>query len=171
MKRAKRYNPVRQAAERLTLSIQFATAADGLPSAADLTRWALAALRPGRSNAEVNLRLVAADEARALNRDFRGKDYATNVLTFALHEDEDEGYATGQDLFGDIVLSTDVVASEATAQGIALSAHYAHLVVHGMLHLQGFDHEEDDEAQIMEALETVIMLRLGYSDPYAMEKA
>jgi probable rRNA maturation factor len=170
MKRAKRNNPLRRAGDRLALSLQFATTATELPSGADLTRWALAALRPGRHGVEVGLRLVDAEEGRTLNRDFRGKDYATNVLTFALHED-DEALAPGADLFGDIVLTTSVVASEAASQGLTLEAHYAHLVVHGMLHLQGYDHEQDDEAQIMEALESVIMLRLGYADPYATEKA
>lgn len=111
--------------------------------------------------AEITLRLVDDEEGRALNRDYRGKDYATNVLTFPLHD---------APLIGDLVLCAPVVAQEAAEQGIPLLAHYAHLVVHGVLHLQGFDHENDDDAAEMEARETQIVMNFGYADPYLIEK-
>lgn len=108
-----------------------------------------------------------ADEGRQLNHDYRGKDYATNVLSFALNEGDP---VPGLPLIGDLVLCAPVVEKEAAEQNKPLQAHYAHLLVHGMLHLQGFDHEQDDEAETMEALETVIMQRLGYPDPYREEQ-
>ena len=101
---------------------------------------------------------VAAAEARRLNRDFRGKDYATNVLTFVYGDTP---------LAGDIVICAPVVAREAREQGKAVAAHWAHLVVHGLLHLQGHDHERDDEARRMERREKRILAGLGFADPYA----
>ena len=138
----------------LHLAVQYATAKDGLPTRAQLRQWAKAALA---HDAEATLRIVDADEGRALNRDYRGKDYATNVLTFEYG---------GEPLSGDIVLCAPVVAREAAEQGKDLLAHYAHLTVHGMLHLQGYDHEDDAEAAVMEALESFVMMRLGFPDPY-----
>lgn len=142
----------------LHLAVQFAVEADGLPTRPQLRRWAKAALA---EDAEITLRLVDAEEGRALNRDYRNKDYATNVLTFPLSDEP---------LMGDIVLCAPVVAAEAVAQGKSAEAHYAHLVVHGVLHLQGYDHENDAEAAEMEALETQIVTKLGYADPYLIEK-
>ena len=142
---------------KLLLSTQFAVAAQGRPSRRQLRGWARAALE---RDAEVTLRLVGRAEGRRLNRDFRGKDYATNVLAFVYSE-------AGQPLAGDIVLCAPVVEAEARAQGKARDAHYAHLVVHGMLHLQGYDHERSAAAAAMEARETEIVTRLGYADPYA----
>ncbi len=117
------------------------------------------------------MRLVGEAEGRALNRDYRGKDYATNVLTFAYAEGEAlpglPEAAGDVPLAGDLVLCVPVVVREAAAQGKTLEAHFAHLVVHGMLHLQGYDHENETEAAEMEALETVILRELGYADPYA----
>jgi probable rRNA maturation factor len=107
------------------------------------------------------LRIVGRIEGRKLNLQYRGKDYATNVLTFS--------YPERPTLSGDIVLCAPVVRKEARAQRIDLTAHYAHLVVHGMLHLLGHDHERDREAKAMERLETEIVTRLGYPDPYAVE--
>ncbi|HWA12683.1 MAG TPA: rRNA maturation RNase YbeY [Burkholderiales bacterium] len=140
----------------LRLSVQYAVAADGQPSRARLRRWALAALH---RDAEVTLRLVGAREGRALNRRFRGRDYATNVLTFA--------YDDTAPLTGDIVICLPVVEREARRQDKGRDAHLAHLVVHGMLHLQGYDHQGGKEALAMERLETGIVMRLGYPDPYA----
>jgi probable rRNA maturation factor len=111
-------------------------------------------------DARVTLRFVGAREGRALNRDFRGRDYATNVLSFA--------YREFKPLAGDIVLCAPVIAKEARAQHKSIDAHYAHLVVHGMLHLQGFDHEDNAEAAAMEARETEIVTGLGYADPYGV---
>lgn len=157
-----------RAADRLALTVDFRSPAAGLPRPADLTRWAAAALLPDVARAEIGLSVVDEEEGRTLNRDYRGKDYATNVLTFALNEGDT---IEGMPLFGDIVLTASVVEREAAEQGKTLDAHYAHLVVHSMLHLQGYDHVEDSEAERMEALETVIVKRLGYPDPYGEEHA
>ncbi|NTV11471.1 MAG: rRNA maturation RNase YbeY [Zoogloea sp.] len=152
---------------RLNLSVQYAVHIDGLPSRADIRKW-LRAAEPGAAN--ITVRFVDAEEGRELNRDYRGKDYATNVLTFAYGEGEDMPLPEGLPLMGDLVLCAEVVAREAAEQGKALDAHYAHLIVHGMLHLQGFDHQSDGEAEEMEACEREILGTLGYSDPYAGER-
>jgi probable rRNA maturation factor len=143
----------------LALAVQYAVGRTGLPTRAELRRWAKAALI---GKAEVTLRLVDETEGRQLNHDYRGKDYATNVLSFEYGADPDSGV-----IAGDILLCAPVVAREAAAQGKPLSAHYAHLVVHGMLHLQGYDHETGEaDALAMEAVERFIMQRLGFPDPY-----
>jgi probable rRNA maturation factor len=147
---------------KLTLDIQFATKAFPshkalLPRAA-LTRWIKAALF---ADAVLTVRFVDADEGRALNRTYRGKDYATNVLTFAYAESEDDPVT------GDLVLCCPVVEREASEQRKPLEAHYAHLIVHGVLHAQGYDHENDADATEMEAIETDTLARLGFPDPYA----
>ncbi len=152
---------------RLDLSVQYACNRDGVPCRADFRRWLLAA-EPGA--ARIKVRLVDEAEARELNRDYRGKDYATNVLTFAYDEGEDMPLPEGLPLMGDLVLCRQVVEREAAEQGKVLDAHYAHLSVHGMLHLQGFDHIEDAEAEEMEAREREILAGLGYPDPYAGER-
>lgn len=141
----------------LRLSLQFADRrhADMLPRHR-VRRWLLAALdRP----AEITVRLVGRAEGRRLNRDFRGKDYATNVLTFA--------YRSDPVVQADLVLASPVLADEARAQHIELTAHYAHLLVHGALHAQGHDHERAPDARRMQAVETRILLGLGFDDPYA----
>jgi probable rRNA maturation factor len=113
-----------------------------------------------RTPAEVTVRFVGMEEAQRLNRDYRAKDYATNVLSFP--------YESGNRLNGDLVLCLPVVEREAQEQGKSLEAHFAHLIVHGMLHLQGYDHETgNDDAERMEAVERKIMDALGYPDPYA----
>lgn len=139
---------------RLRLALQGRDAFDGLPAASTLRRWIGRALR---SDAELTLRFVDAREGRRLNRDFRGRDYATNVLTF------DYSRAPVQ---ADIVLCLPVVAREARAQGKTLRAHLAHLVIHGTLHAQGYEHDRADEAARMERLETRLLAGLGYADPY-----
>jgi len=126
---------------------------------ADFVRWARAALVGG---GEVTIRLVDADEGRALNAEYRGKDYATNVLSFP--------YDTEPVVLGDLVICPEVVAREAAEQNKPLAAHYAHLTVHGMLHLQGWDHENDEEAQSMEDEEREILAGLGFPDPYGSER-
>ena len=155
----------------LRLSVQKAVEGEdkaNAPKKNHIRRWAQAALR---RDAEVTVRLVGEREGRMLNHDYRGKDYATNVLTFAYDEGEaqpDRPDASGEGaLAGDLVLCVPVVVREAAAQGKTLEAHFAHLVVHGMLHLQGYDHEDDADAAEMEALETAILRELGYADPYA----
>jgi probable rRNA maturation factor len=145
-------------APRLELTIQFATHPTNLPSRADFRRWAKAALI---GDVAATLRVVDADEGHALNRDYRGKDYATNVLTFAYGAESDD-----EPMTGDIVLCAPVVEREAAEQDKTLAAHYAHLTVHGLLHLQGYDHEDTAEAVTMEAVESFIMRALGFPDPY-----
>jgi probable rRNA maturation factor len=143
----------------LSLSLQFANAAHRaeLPRH-KVRRWIRAAL-VDELPAEITVRIVGEEEGRRLNREFRGKDYATNVLTF--------DYAHEPVVVADLVLCAPVVEREAAEMKLALADHYAHLLVHGTLHAQGFDHEEEDEAQAMEALETRILLGLGLHDPYA----
>lgn len=138
------------------LMVQYATESGEAPTRPQFRRWVKAALQ---GNAEVVLRLVDEKEGQELNRQFRGKNYATNVLTFV--------YDDTQPLAGDIVLCVPVVRQEAQQQHKDLIAHFAHLTVHGILHLQGYDHLEDAEAIEMERMETAILTRLGYSDPYA----
>ncbi|ENO89202.1 rRNA maturation RNase YbeY [Thauera linaloolentis] len=137
-----------------------------VPKKHNIRRWAQAALL---RDAEVAVRLVGEAEGRELNRAFRGKDYATNVLTFVYGEGEEahERGDGGGPLAGDLVLCVPVVLREAAEQGKTAEAHFAHLVVHGMLHLQGHDHENEAEALDMEKLETDILGGLGYADPYA----
>jgi len=141
----------------LTLSLQFADAThrDQLQRH-KVARWIRAALEaPG----EVTVRIVGAEEAQALNRDFRKKDYATNVLTF--------DYAHEPVVVADLVLCAPVVAREARELRVPIADHYAHLLVHGTLHAQGYDHEDDEvEAEAMEARETDILLGMGFKDPY-----
>ena len=136
------------------MKVQRASRAAHIPSNAVLNRWARAALS---RDAEVTVRYVAEAEGRRLNREFRGKDYATNVLTFV--------YGT-EPLAGDIVICAPVVAREARQQGQEVRAHHAHLLVHGLLHLQGHDHEKKGEARRMESRERSILRRLGFADPY-----
>ncbi len=143
---------------KLDLNLQFAVKKSKRPPRSKFRRWAKAALM---RDAELALRVVDEAEGRTLNRDYRGKDYATNVLTFAYGAAGEMGR-----LSGDIVICAPVAAREAAEQGITLEAHFAHLTVHGMLHLQGYDHETDAEAGTMESIESFIMRRLGYSDPY-----
>lgn len=137
------------------MDVQYATEVATLPTTSQFKRWARAALRV---DTEATLRIVDEAEGRQLNRDYRGKDYATNVLTFPLAEEPH--------LMGDIVLCAPVVLREANEQHKSAEAHYAHLIVHGILHLHGYDHETEPEAELMEMLETEIVTKLGYSDPY-----
>ncbi|MEY2632964.1 MAG: hypothetical protein RIR00_1618 [Pseudomonadota bacterium] len=145
--------------KRLDVTVQYVCNPDGLPSRAQLRAWARAALQGGGS---VTLRFVDPDEGQALNREYRGKDYATNVLSFP--------YEYEPLVMGDLVICPAVVQREATEQGKPEAAHYAHLVVHGMLHLQGWDHEDDAAAEEMEAEERRVLALLGYPDPYAGER-
>ncbi|MEW6131548.1 MAG: rRNA maturation RNase YbeY [Pseudomonadota bacterium] len=184
---------------KFSLSVQYASQARELPTRQQFRRWVGAALSPSPAGggvgarekcqggggarphplslslrerergenveaAQITLRIVDEDEGRMLNRDYRGKDYATNVLTFAYGEEDGV-------LAGDIVLCAPVVEKEARGQGKELRAHYAHLTVHGVLHMQGFDHESEAEAREMEAREVEILRRLRFNDPYASEKS
>lgn len=144
-------------ASEFSLSVQFASDADALPGRAQIRRWVAAALE---HPAEITVRLVDADEARALNHDFRHKDYVPNVLTFEYGE-----IAPGM-LGGDVVICTAVVEREAREQGKPLKDHYAHMTIHGVLHLQGYDHLDPADADIMEAREAVILKRFHIPNPY-----
>jgi len=144
---------------RLDLTVQYAVNGRGLPSRARLRSWARAALE---RSACVTLRVVGTAEARALNRHYRGRNHPTNVLTFILRE--------RPRLEGDIALCAPVIAREARTQGKSAAAHYAHLVVHGILHLQGYDHETEREARVMERQESRVVARLGFPDPYGSER-
>ncbi len=130
-----------------------------------LRKWVKAALF---APAELTIRFVDAAEGQQLNREYRGKDYATNVLTFAYNEGED--IAEEEPTRADIILCTDVLQREAAEQNKTVEEHTAHLIVHGVLHAQGYDHEDDEEADEMESIETEILGTLGYADPYAAEK-
>lgn len=150
----------------LAVEVQLAVKAAGLPSRRQLQDWARAAWRDPDQHAEVVVRITDEAESRQLNREFRGKDSPTNVLSFP-YEPIPE---LDLDHVGDLVLCAPVVAREAHEQGKQSTAHWAHMVVHGMLHLQGFDHETDVQADVMEALETNILTGLGYPAPYEDEK-
>lgn len=169
--------------KKSTISIQCASRLPHVPSKRQFKKWIAAALasfstaaikgttkgtakptlKPGAGLAELTLRIVNAAEGRSLNSAFRSKDYATNVLTFVYHEKK------SPILIGDLVLCAPIVAKEAREQGKPLAAHYAHMTVHGVLHLAGFDHETDQDAAIMEAREVKVLAALGFENPYADE--
>jgi len=152
----------------LSISVQFASKAKHLPTRAQVRRWALAAHRGAgasvaAANAMVTIRYVDEKEGHALNLQFRGKDYATNVLTF-VHESapfqDESAYAA------DIVICAPVIAREAREQKKPVAAHHGHMVLHGMLHAQGFDHEDSVEAEAMEAIEIALLRRFRIENPY-----
>ena len=142
------------------IAVQYAMPRRGLPSAARIRRWAACALdgAPG----EVTVRIVDTGEGLELNRHYRGRDYATNVLSFPVPELPDGS----RPIRGDLVLCAPVIAREAREQGKAPDAHWAHMVIHGCLHLCGYDHETPEEAESMEALERRLLGEIGYPDPY-----
>ncbi|WP_374518253.1 rRNA maturation RNase YbeY [Undibacterium squillarum] len=144
---------------KLNLSVQYADTRlqDQLPRPLIRKTVQAALLFP----AEITLRIVDAEEGQQLNRDYRGKDYATNVLTFAYTEDEEAEVTQA-----DIILCTDVLLREAAEQNKTVIAHAQHLIVHGVLHAQGYDHLDDDEADEMEALEAEMLATLGIANPY-----
>ena len=144
---------------KLSLSVQYASDAKQLPTRQQFRRWVKVALE---QDVQIALRIVDEIEGRALNESYRGKAYATNVLTFV--------YDDTEPLYGDVVICAPVVAREAKEQGKDLLAHYAHLTLHAVLHLQGYDHEKQREAEKMEARETALMLKLRYPAPYLVSK-
>ncbi len=139
----------------LSLSYQNVSNADNIPTRQQFSRWAKASLRV---DTEVTIRIVDKEEGRILNNTYRAKDYATNVLTFALTEEPH--------LMGDIIICAPVVALEAAEQNKALMAHFAHMTVHGILHLHGYDHETEKQAHLMELIEVTTLQKLGYPNPY-----
>lgn len=144
---------------KLSLSVQYATSAENLPTRSQFRRWIRAA---SQHDVQIALRVVDEAEGRELNRNFRGKDYATNVLTFV--------YDNELPIYGDLAICAPVAEREAREQHKDLEAHYAHLTVHAVLHLQGYEHDDDGEAAAMEAREAAIMAKLGYADPYQVVK-
>jgi probable rRNA maturation factor len=147
----------------LWLDLQIACdEAPGLPIERDVEQWLAAALEGERDETEITVRLVDETESQALNRDYRGKDKPTNVLSFPFEAPP----GVELPLIGDLVICRQVVEREAAEQGKAPKAHWAHMVVHGCLHLLGFDHIKDDEAEIMESREIAILARLGIDNPY-----
>lgn len=151
------------AKNKLSLSVQYPDARlESTITRQKIRRWVQAALL---GPAELTIRFVDAAEGRALNRDYRDKDYATNVLTFAYNEGEE--LADDEPTRADIILCTDVLEREAGEQQKTVEEYTAHLVVHGVLHAQGYDHENDEEAAEMEQFERDILAALGYPDPYA----
>ena len=149
-------------AHKLSLAVQYASDAQTMPTRAQLRRWVKSALQ---CDVRMTLRIVDEAEGRELNKNYRGKDYATNVLTF-VYDDADMLPGDANFLCGDAVICAPVVEREAAAQHKELLAHYAHLAIHAALHLQGYDHLNDIDAAEMEALETALMLKLHYPDPY-----
>ena len=148
---------------RLDVSVSYAAPRTGVPAATSFRKWVAAALRGRIREADLAIRIVGAKEGRALNRHYRGKDYATNVLSFPAELPE----GVKMPLLGDLVICAPVVAREAAEQGKPVAAHYAHLTVHGVLHLLGWDHEHDKDAEAMEQLEREVLAELGLPDPYA----
>lgn len=144
------------------VDLQIEADAAGVPDSAHFEEWVTLALRGRRTRGEVCIRIVEPDESRTLNRDYRGKDKPTNVLSFPF--DAPPGIPV--DLIGDLVICAQVVHDEAKEQGKKPLDHWAHMVIHGTLHLLGFDHINDDDAEQMEALERKLLARLGIADPY-----
>ena len=152
---------------KMIIDLQIACEQEtGLPTAEQIEQWATAAIQPQSNEVEMTVRIVDEAESHELNLNYRGKDRPTNVLSFPFEcPDEVE-----LPLLGDLVICRQVVEREAHEQDKPLMAHWAHMVVHGSLHLLGYDHIEDDEAEEMESLETQIMTGLGFADPYLSEK-
>ena len=150
--------------KRLNLSVQYACNTETLPLRPQIRAWVRASLDvDGTRGGQITVRFVEAEEGRLLNKDFRSKDYATNVLSFP--------YESEPIVCGDLVICAPVVEREAAEQDKALEAHFAHLVVHGILHLQGYDHETGKKAALeMESRECMILSALGYDNPYSGEQ-
>lgn len=152
----------------LDVSVSYATPRKGIPSATSFRKWVAAALDTRIREADLAVRIVGSREGRALNRHYRGKDHATNVLSFPAEMAEGVKLPKGvrMPLLGDLVLCAPVIAREAREQKKPLAEHYAHLTVHGALHLLGWNHEDARDAECMEALEREILAGLGIEDPY-----
>ncbi len=147
----------------LDVAVSYAAPRAGVPASTSFRKWVAAALKGRIREADLAIRIVDEREGQALNRHYRGKDYATNVLSFPAELPE----GVKLPLLGDLVICAPVVAREAAEQGKPVAAHYAHLTVHGVLHLLGWDHEHDKDAEAMEQLEREVLAELGLPDPYA----
>lgn len=148
----------------LELDVQYAASENGLPSGEELEIWALAALKGRLEQAEMTIRIVAEEESAELNQRYRGKVGPTNVLSFPFQPPPQ----VETDLLGDLVICAPVIAQQAREQGKTELAHWAHMVVHGTLHLLGYEHQDVDEAAEMEAIEIGVLARLGFPDPYQL---
>ncbi|MBB1060317.1 rRNA maturation RNase YbeY [Marilutibacter spongiae] len=151
---------------RLDVSVTYGLPRTGIPAAVSFRKWVAAALAGRIREADLAVRIVDVREGRAMNRHFRGKDYATNVLSFPAELPEGLPSDVRFPLLGDLVICAPVVAREARDQKKPLAAHYAHMTVHGALHLLGWNHEDEREAECMEQLEREILASLGIADPY-----
>ena len=151
--------------DTLNLEVQLASTASDIPDVESIRAWVLAVFSHEGATGELVIRIVDADEIHALNRQYRGMDKPTNVLSFPFEAPPE----VPVNLLGDLVICAPVVAREAREQGKGLGAHWAHMVVHGTLHLLGYDHENDVDAEMMETRERDILAQLGYANPYATE--
>jgi len=149
----------------LIVDIQMASASEEAPDPQSIERWVGAAIGNQRESTELSVRIVDAEESQALNEQFRGSTGATNVLSFPFENESPEPLP----LIGDIVICAPVVAKEAREQNKALNAHWAHMMIHGVLHLLGYDHQNENDANLMESLETEIMQGLGFPPPYSCQ--
>ncbi len=149
----------------LIVDIQMASASEEAPDPQSIERWVGAAIGNQRESTELSVRIVDAEEGQALNEQFRGSTGATNVLSFPFENESPEPLP----LIGDIVICAPVVAKEAREQNKALNAHWAHMIIHGVLHLLGYDHQNENDANLMESLETEIMQGLGFPPPYSCQ--
>ncbi|MGI5309197.1 rRNA maturation RNase YbeY [Rheinheimera sp. WS51] len=149
----------------ITLDLQLASSLENLPTAAQFQLWLETAILPFQAEAEVTVRIVDNAESQQLNKQYRGKDKPTNVLSFPFQ------CPPGLELplLGDLVISAPVVAAEAKEQGKSLTAHWAHMIIHGSLHLLGFDHINDADAQEMESEEIQLLQQLGFTNPYLLD--
>ena len=146
------------------VSVSYGVPRTGIPAAQSFRKWAAIAVEGRILRADLAIRVVGTKEGRSLNHHYRGKDYATNVLSFPAELPE----GVTVPLLGDLVICAPVVAKEAKEQKKSLAAHYAHLTIHGVLHLLGLDHDDPREADAMEAIERELMAQLGFDDPYAV---
>lgn len=149
----------------INMEIQNISGFDELPNNVLMIKWAEQALDKEHKEAEITLRIVDTAEAQELNKEWRGKDSATNVLSFPVGEVVEQA----PNLLGDIVICAPIVELEAKEQDKDIEAHWAHLIIHGILHLQGYDHESDEEANVMETKEIEILKKSGYENPYETE--
>ena len=146
----------------MAIDVQIATRAGGVPGSGDLAHWAESALDDAEPEPDLTLRIVGRPEGQRLNHEFRNIDRPTNVLSFPFESPP----GIELPLLGDVVICAPVVSREAKEQGKSICAHYAHMVVHGVLHLRGFDHERDSDARAMESVEVELLRRLGFDNPY-----
>ncbi len=149
----------------MNMDIQNVSGISSLPSNETIIQWAVLALDEKHKDAEITLRVVDEEEGHMLNKEWRDKNSATNVLSFPIGEPIEQA----PNLLGDIVVCAPVVEKEAKTQKIDIEAHWAHLIIHGILHLQGYDHQSDDDANIMESKEIIILKKIGYANPYETE--